>query len=158
MPFEEKLTWVNMVVTLIVAAVYAWIVGGQVAGNDVSHISFQIPLLVAMGAMIALTIIGTITVSIATAISRAIKVEVSGEGTTADALADMDRRDERDTHISRHGDRVGYYVSSGLMLGALALSMLRSDQFWIANAIFGAFVVAGLVSSIAKIAAYRRGF
>lgn len=157
MPFEEKLTWVNASVTLIVAAAYAWIVGSRVAGSAVGEVSYQVPLLVAIGAMIVLTIIGTIAMSIGTAISRAVRAEMTGEGTAADAVAGLDRKDERDAHIAGHGDRIGYYVSSGLMLGALALSMLRSDQFWIANAIFGAFVIAGLASSIAKIAAYHRG-
>jgi len=56
------------------------------------------------------------------------------------------------------GDLVGYYVSSVLMLGALALTMLEYEYFWIANAMFAAFVVAGLVSSAVKLVAYRRGF
>ncbi len=33
MSFEEKLTWVNATTTVIVVAVYAWIVGGQL-GDD----------------------------------------------------------------------------------------------------------------------------
>jgi hypothetical protein len=32
-----------------------------------------------------------------------------------------------------------------------------ADSFWIANAIFAAFVLSALVSSIVKIVGYRRG-
>ncbi|MBU1078875.1 MAG: hypothetical protein KKB59_00160, partial [Spirochaetes bacterium] len=71
---------------------------------------------------------------------------------------DIDRRDERDDHINRRGELVGYYVSSAGALGALALAMLRYDQFWIANALYLAFAVGGIVSSVAKLIAYRRGF
>jgi hypothetical protein len=36
--------------------------------------------------------------------------------------------------------------------------MLRYDPFWIANALYLSFVVGALVSSAAKLVAYRRGF
>jgi hypothetical protein len=36
--------------------------------------------------------------------------------------------------------------------------MLEYDYFWIANTLYGSFAVAGLVSGIVKLRAYRRGF
>ena len=53
---------------------------------------------------------------------------------------------------------MGYYVLSAFMLGTLAITMLEYPHFWIANALFAAFVVAGLTSSTVKLVAYRRGF
>ena len=150
MSFEEKLTWVNTVTTVIVAAVYAWIVGSQIAAGPVTEIAYQKPMLIAVGAMVVLTIVG----AIATAIGTAIGVTVTGKG----SVDDIDRKDERDVHINRRGDLVGYYVSSVLMIGAFAVTMLELPHFWIANAMFAAFVVAGLTSSAVKLVAYRRGF
>ena len=40
----------------------------------------------------------------------------------------------------------------------LDLAMAEIEQFWIANALYLAFVLAALASSIVKIVAYRRGF
>jgi len=150
MSFEEKVTWVSAVVTIIVAAAYAWVVGSQIAENSVTDIAYQKPMLIAIGAMIGLTIAGTIAMSIGTAISA----QLTGEG----SLDDIDRKDERDVHINRRGDLVGYYVSTVFMLGALAITMLEYPHFWIANAMFASFLVAGLTSSAVKIVAYRRGF
>jgi len=56
------------------------------------------------------------------------------------------------------GDLVGYYVSSALMVGVLGITMLEAAYFWIANGMFAAFMIAGLVSSVVKLVAYRRGF
>jgi hypothetical protein len=150
MSFEEKLTWVNTVTTAIVAAVYAWIVVGQIAASPVTDIAYQKPMIIALGAIVVLTIAG----AIATAIGTAVGVKISGEG----SIDDIDRKDERDVHINRRGDLVGYYVSSGLMLGAFTMTMLEFPHFWIANAMFVAFVVAGLTSSAVKLVAYHRGF
>lgn len=158
MTFQEKLVWVNTSVTLIVAAVYFATVGGKVADTPVAEIAYQVPMIVAVVSMIVLTIVVVILTSIGTAVGAAITTQVTGEGSVDEAVADIDRSDERDTHIGWRGDRIGYYVSSGLMLAVLALAMLRFDQFWIANAMFASFVLAGLVASVAKIVAYRRGF
>jgi len=97
-----------------------------------------------------LTIVGTIGMSIATAIG----LEISGRG----SVKDIDRRDERDASIDARGDRAAFYVSSVLMVGVLALAMLEVAHFWIANGLFAAFVAGGLTSSGVKLAAYRRGF
>lgn len=150
MSFEEKITWVNTVTTIIVVTVYAWVVGGRIAGNPVTDIAYQIPMLVALGAIIVLTIAGIIAMAIGTAISA----EITGKS----SIDDIDRKDERDVQINERGDRVGYYVSSVFMLGALALTMLEYPHFWIANAVFVSFLVASLTSSAVKLLAYRRGF
>jgi hypothetical protein len=150
MSFEEKITWVNAVTTAIAAAVYFVIIGGRLGETPVAEIVYQWPLIIAASAMIVLTILGTIAMAIGTAISS----EVTGRG----SVEDIDRKDERDVHIGWRGDRVGYYVSSLLMIGVLVITMLGAENFWIANALFAAFVLTGLVSSVVKIVAYRRGF
>jgi formate hydrogenlyase subunit 3/multisubunit Na+/H+ antiporter MnhD subunit len=150
MSFEEKITWVNGVVTVLAASWYAWTVGGRLGQLPVTEIAYQRPLLVAVGAMIVLTIVGTIAMAIGTAI----RAEITGEG----SVDDIDRKDERDAHIEARGDRVAFYVSSALMVGVLALAMLERPHFWIANAVFASFVAGGLVSTGVKLAAYRRGF
>jgi len=150
MSFEEKVTWVSAVVTVLAASWYAWTVGGRLGQLPVTEIAYQRPLLVAVGAMIVLTIVGTIAMAIGTAI----RAEVTGEG----SVDDIDRKDERDAHIGARGDRVAFYLSSVLMVGVLAMAMLEWPHFWIANGVFAAFVAGGLVSSVVKLAAYRRGF
>ena len=150
MPFEEKFTWVSTVVSTGVAAVYFAIVLGQVRTVPVAEIAYQRLLLIAIGALIVLTILGTIVVAIGSAVSA----EITGSG----SVDDVGRKDERDADINRRGELIGYYVSSGAALGALALAMLRYDPFWIANALYLSFVVGALVASVAKLVAYRRGF
>ncbi|WP_177244928.1 hypothetical protein [Streptosporangium canum] len=41
---------------------------------------------------------------------------------------------------------------------ALGLTLAEYGNFWIANALYLAFVLDALASSITKIVAYRRGF
>ena len=150
MPFEEKFTWVSTVVSTGVAAVYFAIVLGQVRTVPVAEIAYQRSLLIAIGALIVLTIVGAIV----TAIGTAVFAEITGGG----SVDDIGRADERDADINRRGELIGYYVSSGGALGVLALAMLRYDPFWIANALYLSFVVGALVASVAKLVAYRRGF
>lgn len=162
MTFQEKIAWVSGLVTLAVASWYAWLVAGQIGQVPVEAIAYQRPLLFAVGAMILFTILGTIATAIATAIGGAIggavRAEIRGEAQVDVVVDDIDRTDERDAVIDARGDRAAYYVSSALMIGVLALAMLERPHFWIANAMFAAFVVAGLVGNVVKLTIYRRGF
>jgi len=66
--------------------------------------------------------------------------------------------DERDRQIEVFGERVGQaFVVIGA-LGALVLTMLEADHFWIANALYLGFVLSAVLSSLARIGAYREGF
>lgn len=150
MSFEEKVTWVNLAVSAIVAAVYFFVVGGQLGERPVTEIAYLRPMIFAVGAIILLTIVG----SIAMAIGTAIAAEIRGQG----SASDVGRTDERDARIGRRADRVGYYLLSALMLGVLILTVSKYEHFWIANALFASFAVVGMVVSIVKLVAYRRGF
>jgi hypothetical protein len=158
MPFEEKLTWVNLVVTLVVAATYSVVVLAPLGEVPAAEIAYQRPLLIAVGASIVLTIIGAILTAIGTAVGTAIGTAVSGEISGRDATAEIERKDERDADISRRGDLLGYYVASAGAVGVMALTMLEADYFWIANALYLSFLTASLVSAIYKLVLYRRGY
>ncbi|MEE4274309.1 MAG: hypothetical protein V2J16_00355 [Thermoleophilia bacterium] len=150
MPFEEKLTWVGLVVAVIVPVVYLAVVLGRLGETSAAEISYQWPLLIALGASVVLSILGAIVAAAGTAIAA----ELRGRS----ASDEVDRKDERDKQIGRHGDLVGLYVSSGGMVGVLALTMLEYEYFWIASALYLSFAVGTLVSSVVKLVAYRRGF
>ena len=150
MPFEEKTTWVSVVIGLLVPVVYFATVLPQLAETPAADIAYQKPLVIAVVASIILIIIGSIAMAVATAVGA----EITGTG----SVDDIDRKDERDVSIGRRGDVVGYYVASTGAVAALILTMLEQDYFWIANTLFLSFVVAGLVSGIVKLRAYRRGF
>jgi hypothetical protein len=149
-PFEEKISWVNAGVMAIVPVAYFVIMLGRLGDTSAADISYQWPLLIAIGASIALTIVGSILAGIGTGISA----ELRGRS----ASAEIDRKDERDKQISRHGDLIGFSVSSFGMVGVLALTMLEYEYFWIASALYLSFVVGTLVGSVVKIVSYHRGF
>ena len=150
MPFEEKISWVNAVVTVIVPVAYFVIMLGRLGDVSAADISYQWPLLIAIGTSIVMTIVGSILAGIGTGISA----ELRGRS----ASDEIDRKDERDKTISRRGDLIGFYVSSAGMVGVLALTMLEYDYFWIASALYLSFVVGTVVGSVVKIASYHRGF
>ena len=149
MPFEEKITWVNAVVAVVVPVAYFVIMLGRLGETSAADIAYQWPLIVAIVASVVLTVIG----SILTGIGSGISAELHGRSASDDFGTD-----ERDKQISRHGDRIGFSVSSVGMVGVLALTMLEYDYFWIASALYLSFVVGTLVSSVVKLIAYHRGF
>lgn len=150
MPFAEKVNWVNVGVTVVVATLYSVVVFGQLGQHAAPDIAYQVTLLTAVGASIALTIVCTILIAIGAGIYSAI------EG--GDPAEDIDRKDERDKDIERRGEVVGYYVASVGAVGVMALAMLEYDHFWIANGLYLSFAIASVVSSAVKIVAYHRGF
>ena len=149
MPYQEKITWVTLVAAVVVPIVYFAIMLGRLGQTSAADISYQAPLLVAIGIGIAVTIVGAIIVGIGTGISA----ELRGR----DASSEIDRKDERDKSIARHGDLVGLYVACAGIAGVLALVMLEYDYFWVANAIYLSFIASSVVGSVVKLVAYHRG-
>jgi len=148
-PYEEKVTWVSLVVMGVVPVAYFAIMLGRLGDVSAADISYQWPLLIAIGASIVLTIVGSILAGIGSGISA----ELHGRSPSGDL-----GKDERDVRIARRGDRIGFSVSSVGMVGVLALTMLEYEYFWIASALYMSFVVGTLVASVVKIASYHRGF
>lgn len=149
MSFEEKMTWVSALVTALVVGIYVVSIGGEIGNTPVAEIAYQRPLLIAVGASVAMMVAGSVLMSIGTAIAAAAAGDRS--------VDHIDRKDERDVRIDRDGELLGHYVSTVGALGVLVLAMLRCDQFWIANALYLSFVAGSLAASVAKLIAYRRG-
>jgi hypothetical protein len=150
MPFEEKMTWVSGIVALVVPIAYFAVMLGRLQDTTAGEIAYQVPLIVAIVASVVLNIAGAIVMAVGTGISA----ELRGRK----AEDEIERKDERDKTISGRGDLIGFYVSSVGLVGALALTMLESDYFWIAGAIYLSFAVGSVVSSVVKLVSYHRGF
>jgi hypothetical protein len=71
---------------------------------------------------------------------------------------DAGKRDQRDKDIKGYGEYVGGLVLSVAAVVSLILALAEVDHFWIADAIYLAFILAATAGSIVKIVAYRRGF
>lgn len=150
MPFEEKMTWVSLVIAVVVPVAYVVVMLGRLGDTSAAEVSYRWPLLIAIGASVVLSILGAIGAAIGTGISAELRGRPASD--------EIDRKDERDKQISRHGDLIGFYVSSAGTVGVLALTMLEYDYFWIASALYLSFALGSFVGSSVKLAMYHRGF
>lgn len=139
MTHEEKRAWIMGVVSAVGFAVYAAVVLGRARGGAVVDVAYVWPMVATIGGAIVVSIVLEIAVS-------------------ATAGRDGTRKDQRDREIGRFGEYVGhsFVVIGGV--AALLMAMLELDHFWIANAVYLAFALSAVLSSAAKIVAYRRGF
>lgn len=128
-----------LVVTLAVYAGYLVLLLGQPRPLGLAATEYVRPLLYSIGIAIAASIALDILIGIFT-----------GRG---DA-----RSDQRDREIYRSGEAIGqsFVVIGGV--AALVLALLRAEHFWIANAVYLAFVLSAVLASVAKIAFYRGGY
>ena len=138
MSFEEKGTWVYLVVNVVTYAAYLSIILRRAENIPLTEVSYVSTMLWAIGIAIALSIVGHIAVAIA-------------------KPSEADKRDVRDKDINRFGEYIGGIVLGVSMLAPFGLAMAEGDHFWIANAIYLAFVLSALTGSVVKIVAYRRG-
>jgi hypothetical protein len=138
MSFDEKRAWSYLLGVAVAYAGYLAVLLARMRGVAVDAVAYRALMLGSIGVSVGVSVLG----SIAAAVS---------------APSEADTRDERDASIYRYGDMVGFVTLSIAALGALALAMVRADPFWIANALYLAFVVAALVSTGVKLFAYRRG-
>jgi hypothetical protein len=139
MSYEEKGTWVYLVIAVVGYTVYLSLLLPQLIGGvPVADVDYVPIMLWTIGGAIVVTIVLRILVEIV----------FPSEST---------RGDVRDKEIDRLGTRVGSsFVVIGA-LGALVLAMLEADWFWIANVIYLCFVLSALLESITRLVAYRRG-
>lgn len=139
MEFQEKRAWL---MALVSVAAYACYLVAVVAGRGSGELS-QAPYVAALLWTVGAAIVANVVLQIPLA---------------AASRGDAGTRDERDREIDRFGEHVGqsFLVIGGV--GALVLAMAQAEHFWIANALYLAFVLSAVLGSIARIAAYRGGF
>jgi hypothetical protein len=130
MVFLEKSNWVVIVVAVPTLVVYLALIVPQVLGK---------PMTLAIIGFVVANVLGNIVAA-------------------ASNPGEADKSDQRDTEIDHFGERVGNWLMIAGSIAALILAMTGGDHFWIANAIFLGGIVGALLSSVAKIAAYRGSF
>ena len=134
MSYGERHTWAYLVTALLVPAIYVPMMLVKLGSAPAGEIDFQVPLLFAIGAALVLNMFFA-----------------------RPPRKGRDRRDERDADIGRRGERIGYFVLGAAMILPFGLALAELPHFWIANAIYLAYVLSAIVSSAAKLAFYRRG-
>ena len=139
MSFEEKGTWLYLVIITTLPIVYFATIVSQAASVPVADIEYQGPLLAAIGAAIGLGIVGMIAIAIS-------------------SPAEADKSDQRDKDINRLGEYVGGLILGFGMIVPFGLAMVEAPYFWIANGMYAVFVIAGLSGTVTKLVLYRRGF
>ncbi len=147
MSYEERGQWVYLVTIVLTYAAYVAIILSRAAGTAPADIDYVPVMLAAIGIGIALAIVGRIVVEIVGHISS----EMAGheEGHEADV---------RDRDIGRFGEYFAGTVLGVGMVVPFVLTLAEFDYFWIANAMYLAFVVSVVVGAAVKLVAYRRGF
>ena len=139
MALEEKRAWIMLVVAVGAYAVYLVVVLGRAGDAPLADVPYVPAMLWTIGGAIAAAIVLDIA---------------AGINTHEDARL----ADQRDKEIGRFGEYAG---QSFVVIGAVAallLALAEVDHFWIANAIYLAFVLSAVLSSVTRIAGYRWGF
>ncbi|SFS13572.1 hypothetical protein SAMN04487846_2724 [Microbacterium sp. cf046] len=142
MVYEERNTWVGLIVSAIGMVVYVVVVLNQAGGGPLTDVVWwPIMLWVILGSIVA-----SIVLSIVWGILAGMR-DPDGVG----------KSDIRDRDIARLGSRVGqaFMVIAGL--GVLVLCAFEADWFWIANTMFFGFFLTAFLGGIASVIAYRRG-
>ena len=128
---EEKRAWIYAAVALVVPIGYF----AYVFANDRDYV---VPLLVATGvAMVANMVLTIVAVAV--------------------RPQDVGPKDERDRQIDRVANGVGFFVMSLATLVPLVLTILEVEHFWIAQALYLAFVLAAIAQAVTRIVGYRWG-
>lgn len=143
MSYEEKNTWVFAFIAPIGYLVYVALVLTGAGGRPLEEADYVPPMLGTILGAIVVGILGGIVTGIVTGIASGGK--------------DSGKSDQRDKQINRFGEYVGSAFLVMGALGALVLAWFEAPHFWIANVLYLAFVLQAILSSIAKLVAYRRG-
>jgi hypothetical protein len=147
MSYEERGQWVYLVAIVVTYGAYVVITVGRLGQTAPADIDYVPAMLWSIGLGIALAIVGRIVVEIA----GGIRAEMAGHEETHEP-------DVRDRDVGRFGEYFGGAVLGVGMIVPFVLTLAEVDYFWIANAMYLAFVLGALVGAAVKLVAYRRGF
>jgi len=139
MSFKEKSAWIMALVPIGVYSAYLSIILGRNENTRLTEVPYVSTMLWTIAAWIAASILAHVVVAVV-------------------SPKDADKKDQRDWEINRFGEYIGQSLVVVGGVAALGMSMAELSHFWIANAIYLAFVLSSLLGSVAKIVAYRRGF
>ncbi|MCH7230286.1 hypothetical protein L0U85_05365 [Glycomyces sp. L485] len=134
-PYGERYTWGYLTTTITVPVVYTVYILNRLADTTAADIAYQRPLLIAIGASILMNMF-----------------------VAPPPRKGRDRRDERDKDIHRRGEHIGFYILAFAMIGPFALAMLEAEYFWIASAMYLAYVLNAITASVTKLVLYHRGW
>lgn len=142
MVYEERNTWVGLIVSVVGLTVYVLLVLQQAGEGPLTDVVWW-PIML-------WTILGSIAASIVISILWGILAGVRDRD-------GVGKSDQRDRDIAHMGGRVGqaFLVIAGL--GVIVLCALEADWFWIANTMFFGFALSAFVGGVASVIAYRRG-
>ena len=142
MVYEERNTWVGLIVSAIGMTIYVIVVLREAAGGPLTDVVWWPIMLWTIGASIVVSIV----VSILWGIFAGVR-DPDGVG----------KSDQRDRDIAHMGGRVGqaFLVVAGL--GVLVLCAFEAHWFWIANVMFFGFALTSVVGAAVRVVAYRRG-
>ena len=138
MSFDEKNAWAFGAIALVTYGVYATWLLRQAQEVPLVEVDYVWPMVGSIVAAIILGIIAAIVISV---------LRPSEAGIS----------DERDRAINRRGEQTGqsFVVIGGTSV--ILLAMIEAPYFWIANAMYLAFVLSALLSTATKVAGYRWG-
>ena len=139
MAFLEKSNWVVLVVAVATLATYGTWTLTQALGTPVAEIGWVQPMIYSIVGFVVLNVVGNVIAA-------------------ATNPKEADKSDQRDKEIDAFGERVGNYLIIAGAIGALVLTMVAADRFWIGNAIYFAGILGSMGASVTKIAAYHGPF
>jgi hypothetical protein len=138
MSYEEKGKWVYLVVILGAYLAYLAVILGRRDGISLTQVSYESVMLWSIGIAIVLSIVGRVAVEIA-------------------KPSETYQHDARDKDINRFGEYVGGVALAVAMVVPFGLVLAGTAGFWVANAMYAAFVLSTVLGTSVKLAAYRRG-
>ncbi len=138
MSYEEKGTWVYLLVNLVTYVAYVAIILGRAGNAPLVDVDYVPAMLGAIGVAIVLTIVGHIAIAVA-------------------KPGDSTKPDVRDREIGRFGEYIGGTILAIAMVVPFALALAEFDYFWIANGMYLAFALSSFVGTTIKLVAYRQG-
>lgn len=137
MTFQEKMTWGSLAITALVYGIYFTVVLSAARDTPLDDINYQ-------GFLVGVIVVWVVLFIVQTAIVAASNPK------------EADMTDERDRAVKRRARSLAFTLLGSLALVPLALAMIGAEQFWIAQALLGALVIAQLFEAGAQISFYRR--
>lgn len=138
MSFQEKSSVVMLGGLIVVYGAYFAFVSSWLADSPVEEIAYQPLMIIAVGVLVIVAVVSHILIAVANP-------------------KEADAYDERDRLIGLRGERIGGYVLAVGVFFGLVLAMLEVQQFFIAQVLLLAMVLAQISDEAAKVVLYRRG-